>query len=230
MELQADAQQVTPITVPTPLLPPPNDLYVSPQQYHLLLQQGIVLRNVRHKLFTQSLPPPDPGGKATHSFGSQVDLELSTDAGNTFRPMRAPASVTVSLEHRSTDADGTQTYDTEMLQLDIQGGDLPPNIMIRESPTLASLGSTAVTPVSDSASSATGFTAGARVSSAVVMAISSARTLARDRPSRNRQKGRLIGTADMVGDRGLGHAREARAGALGSHALHADPGAFEQQE
>ena len=45
MELTTDAQQVAPITAPTPLLPPPTDLYVSPQQYHILLQQGIVIRN-----------------------------------------------------------------------------------------------------------------------------------------------------------------------------------------
>jgi len=144
VELQTDAQQVTPITLPTPLLPPPNDLYVSPQLYHILLQNGIVIRNVRHKLFTQSLPPPQPGVKETHSFGSQVDLELSQDGGNTFRAMRAPAQVSVSLELRSTEADGTQTYDTEMLQLDIQGGDLPAGLMIRESPTLPSKGSTAI--------------------------------------------------------------------------------------
>jgi hypothetical protein len=31
-------------------------------------------------------------------------------------------------------------YDTEMLQLDIQGGQMPPGVMIRESPTKQSLG------------------------------------------------------------------------------------------
>ena len=46
------------------MLPPPTDLYVSPQLYHILLQNGIVIRNVRHKFFTQSLPPPEPGFKA----------------------------------------------------------------------------------------------------------------------------------------------------------------------
>ncbi|MEY2409114.1 MAG: hypothetical protein QOF48_1784 [Verrucomicrobiota bacterium] len=149
VELRDDPRVTTPIVAPTPLLPPPVDLYVSPQQYHILLSQGIVVRNVRHKLFTQSLPPPVPGVKVTHDFGSQVDLEMSMDNGATFRPMRAPAQVSVSLQHRSNSTDGTQVYDTEMLQLDIRGGDLPAGVMLRESPTRASMGGTAVTPTPD---------------------------------------------------------------------------------
>jgi hypothetical protein len=37
-------------------------------------------------------------------------------------------------------------YDTEMLQLDISGGNLPAGMMLRESPTLASTGKTAIQP------------------------------------------------------------------------------------
>ena len=37
-------------------------------------------------------------------------------------------------------------YDTEMLQLDISGGNLPQNMKLRESPTLASTGKTAIQP------------------------------------------------------------------------------------
>jgi hypothetical protein len=40
-------------------------------------------------------------------------------------------------------------YDTEMIQLDISGGSLPPGVRLRESPTLASTGKTAVQPTPD---------------------------------------------------------------------------------
>lgn len=45
-------------------------------------------------------------------------------------------------------AGATEIYDTEMFQMDISGGNLPAGVMIRESPTLASAGGLALTPVS----------------------------------------------------------------------------------
>src|SRR6185436_17345083 len=88
--LRKDPRTVPPIPAPTPLLPPPNDLYISPAQYHILTAQGIVIKDIRHKFFTDSQPPPTPGGSNTHTFGSQVDMMLSTDGGATFNPVRAP--------------------------------------------------------------------------------------------------------------------------------------------
>ena len=41
----------------------------------------------------------------------------------------------------------TGTFQTEMLSLDLQGGGLPPGVMIRESPTLQSTGQTTITPI-----------------------------------------------------------------------------------
>ena len=43
-----------------------------------------------------------------------------------------------------SDVDGTEIFDTEMVQLNIVGGDLPPGAMIRESPTANSRGGTAI--------------------------------------------------------------------------------------
>ena len=43
---------------------------------------------------------------------------------------------------------GFTFYDTELLQLDISGGNLPPGMLLRESPTLASTGKTAISPAS----------------------------------------------------------------------------------
>ena len=144
VELRGDPTLVTPIKTSTTLLPPPNDLYISPAQFHVLFAQGIVIRDVKHRFFTQSLPPPPQGGPAqTHHFDSQVDMEVSMNGGLTFQRMRAPAAVDVQVSPRSN-WDGTDVYDTEMLALNIQGGDLPLGVMLRESPTLRSLGGTAI--------------------------------------------------------------------------------------
>lgn len=149
VEVQRDPTTVPPMPAPTNLLPPPNHFYVSPAQYHALYAQGIIIRDVRHKLFTRSLPPPPLGaGPQTHTFDSQVDMQVSMDGGQTWRPMRAPAAVQVLVTPRSM-MDGMDVFDTEMLALNLQGGDLPPGTMIRESPTRRSEGGTAIQSLPD---------------------------------------------------------------------------------
>ena len=148
VELAVDPTLIPPIPAPTKLLPPPNDLYVSPALFHVLFAQGIIIRDVKHRFFTNSLPAPPLGQSQTHTFDSQVDMEVSIDGGQTFRPTRAPAAVTVRLSH-ARDEGTTQIFDTEMLQLDIQGGDLLPGVMLRESPSKQSLGGTAIIPIAD---------------------------------------------------------------------------------
>ena len=143
VELQRDVTTVPAITVPSNLLPPPNDLYISPAQFHVRFANGIIIRDIRHSFFTRSLPPPPPGVPQIHEFGSQVDYQISTDRGLSFRHGRSPAPVVVQLSQQSDDGDA-QIYDTEMLQLDLQGGDLPPNTILRESPTRQSTGGTAI--------------------------------------------------------------------------------------
>lgn len=143
VELRSDVQLVKPIPAATGLLPPPNDAYISPEQFHILAAQGIVTKDVRHSLFTHSPLPPTTGSRLTHQFDSQVDLMLSQDGGQTFRPVRAPASVAVAVEAIGSSASGL--YDTEVLALSIQGGGLPVGMMIRESPTLPSRGSVSIT-------------------------------------------------------------------------------------
>ena len=46
----------------------------------------------------------------------------------------------------STDSGSTRYFNTEMLSLNIQGGGLPAGVMVRESPSKASLGRTSMTP------------------------------------------------------------------------------------
>ena len=134
---------------PSPNLPPPGQ-YVSPQQWHAYYAQGIVIRNASHNRFTQSQPPPPPGGTQVHSFGSQVQLEISMDGGNTFQPASAPASVSARVTSTQDEGD-TRFFETEMLSLDIQGGTLPNGVMVRESPSKQSLGRTSIRMVNDPA-------------------------------------------------------------------------------
>ena len=56
----------------------------------------------------------------------------------------APAAINVTYDHMEGD---TKFYDTELMGLTISGGGLAPNIMLRESPTLASTGQTKVTDI-----------------------------------------------------------------------------------
>ena len=127
-------------------LPPFNGVYVTPAMWHASFASGIVIRDVRHRAFTASVTPPALGADVTHSFGSQVEMDVSTDNGGTWTRATAPAGVSAFIHH-SLDAGGVESYDTEMLNLSAAGGGLPSGIQIRESPTRAGTGSTTVRAV-----------------------------------------------------------------------------------
>lgn len=154
VEMHNDPANVTPVSEPTTLLPPPNGAYVSPQQWHALYAQGIVIRDVSHKFFTQTLPPPSVGGTNVENFNSQLDLQVSTDGGSTFSSVRVAAPVTVTVASHGSGSSGL--YDTEMTSLSLSGG-LPGGIMIRESPTLRSYGQTEIKPQTDGTYRVTSF-------------------------------------------------------------------------
>ena len=105
------------------------------------------LSQPQHSMFTSCDPPPPAGSGATtvHSFGSTVRA-TATSAGGTIMQIQAPAQVTVRMTDAGPNGSGGEMYQTEMLQLDIQNGSLPPGVMIRESPTLQSTGQTNIKP------------------------------------------------------------------------------------
>ena len=140
MELQGTPPPV--IVRPVPDLPPDTSHYVNPFDNLLMYANGVLVRKVSHRNFTNNQPPPPPGPPQQHSFGSDVHMEVSMDGGMTWDPQQAPATVMVLVTNT-----GTQVYDTEMLSLDISGGTLPPGVHLRESPTRASLGRTSITPL-----------------------------------------------------------------------------------
>ena len=133
------------IFFPTPNLPPPAGVYISPALYHQLYANGIIISNISHSKFTQSTPPPPVGGSQVHAFGSSVEMEISSDGGQTFQKYVTPCNSSVQVTH--VPGGPPDQFDNQMLQLDISGGGLPPGVMIRESPTLASTGKTTIRQV-----------------------------------------------------------------------------------
>jgi hypothetical protein len=143
------------VFVPSPVcLPPPgNNAYL--QEMHT--QYGPVeLSNATHKNFLSCffvLNISQIGDSAFHTFGSTVTgiIKISNPPPNppTIFTILVPADVTVKLvlDSIGISPNGSQVryFSTEMIQLEIVGGNLPPCAHIRESPTEYSLGLTTVT-------------------------------------------------------------------------------------
>lgn len=132
--------------VPSNCLPPGNSSYAG--SFHAKYGTGpgaLILMNPVHHMFSSCDPPPKPGPpgqSTTHEFDSEVMGHFSM-AGSPPIPFAAPAKVKVTVTFAGHDKGGVTVFDTEMLQLDISGGTLPPAVKIRESPSLKSTGKTA---------------------------------------------------------------------------------------
>jgi PEP-CTERM motif len=88
--------------------------------------------------------PPDPGGGGSFSAMSFFDVFVDvTLDGNHY----SANGVGHFSDNGADNLPSTSTFNTEMLQLDISGGGLPAGVEIRESPTLASPGTTMVTDI-----------------------------------------------------------------------------------
>ncbi len=130
---------------PTPVLPPPGVSYNTilgalPLRY----ANGLITRNYRHRLLTNTITPPPLGAGQTYSaLGTEILFDYSANGGLNFQSARALANVSLLITH-SEDAGGIQHYDTEMLSLTFTGGDLPPGVSFRESPTRRSTGQTTI--------------------------------------------------------------------------------------
>ncbi len=121
---------------------PPNHKYVEPGP---ILYGPISVTNILHFGFVgPCLSPPKLGDPVlSEIFQSRVSGVVNF--GNNSQSFIAPAQVEVSVAFNHMSGD-TRFFDTEMLQLDISGGTLG-GAIIRESPTLRSLGQTAITDI-----------------------------------------------------------------------------------
>jgi hypothetical protein len=110
---------------------------------------GVVVMNVQLVPSTgaASYAPPAPGSTVIGDSFFDIFADVSLDGGATFGPMAASGPATVRITGTGL-VGGIRSFDTEMLQLNISGGTLPGGVMLRESPTLASLGGHSITQVS----------------------------------------------------------------------------------
>jgi hypothetical protein len=144
VELKVDPALVAAAPAPRTVLPMPNGQYISPAAWHQLYQSGIVIKDIRHKLFTDWMEPPTFGYTNTHTFNSQLDFQLSQDGGLSFTAARVPnATMTVKISN-VRGFQGRSTYETEVTQLDISGGDLPQMVHVRLSTNNPTTGGTSM--------------------------------------------------------------------------------------
>jgi hypothetical protein len=137
---------------PANSLPPLDGCYIKIKKTLFFNVPGfglVRLRDIIHDRFTSSNPPPPPvrGSTTTHTFGSFVRGIVVLPDGTT-SPIDAPAQSTVEVTSAGQE-NNTQRFETEMLQLDISGGNLPPGFMIRVSPTQRSFGGTSIKDLSN---------------------------------------------------------------------------------
>jgi hypothetical protein len=105
----------------------------------ILYPAGILIRNFALRDLTHFNYLPPPAMSQIYPFSCTADFEISYDGGATWGRATAPGTNTARVTH-TTDVGLDSFFDTEMLAISISGGDLPAGVMIRESPTLASLG------------------------------------------------------------------------------------------
>ena len=144
--IRIEGMQSTPARVFTSkLLPPDGVLRSPPGGMALACATGVHIKDGRITRSSRGgVLPPAPGASRTVGDKATAEFLLSMDNGQTFKPVRAPAFFRYELENVLVSG-LTTTFDTEMLALDISGGrQLPPGVMIRESPTRKSMGKMSV--------------------------------------------------------------------------------------
>jgi hypothetical protein len=127
----------------SPLVPPTDGVYLSPQdvhaQYDVVPGLQVILKDIQHTGFTNIVRTPVIGG-TNETFDSIVLGNVSINGGP-FNAISLFGPVQVFLF--GYNPGDTGTFDTEMLSMSLQsvGG----SVMIQESPTQQSKGKTTIT-------------------------------------------------------------------------------------
>ena len=130
------------------LLPSPS--YSSTDQVAFQTPGGTYQIDSFFDIFTEldRVQPPPVGGAQVDSF-FDIFTEISLEVpGSTTAIRESPTRQSIGFTDNSSSLPPDQrAIDTEMLQLDLSGGTMPPGVMIRESPTKQSLGRTSITDI-----------------------------------------------------------------------------------
>ena len=134
MSNAAHAYDSSDTRVPSPSYHSTNSVTYGGGQYHI-----DSFFDVFTELQRTPGPPLSQGQHADSFFDVFADFSLSGAGIAAVCCRESPTKQTLRLNGLPPGVP-YEGYDTEMLQLDIQGGQLPPGVMIRESPTKQSLG------------------------------------------------------------------------------------------
>jgi hypothetical protein len=134
------------VNAPSTALPPiiPEGVYLSPSDVHAKYAGPaleVVLSMIEHQPFA-ALPPENFPDGERHHFDSNLHGQVSINGGP-LQPIFMTGPVTTIAYGRSPGPGQLGTFDVEMLSMSLTGG----GVMIRESPTKASLGKTSVSDI-----------------------------------------------------------------------------------
>ena len=136
-------------------LPPIGGVYLGENVHQIYggAALAFLLSLPTHRDFILHELPQQQGLDQMEFFTSMLDANLEVFVNGISQgvnPITTMGSVQTVVHNRYNGPNSeilTGTFQTEMLQLDLQGGGLPPGVMIRESPTLQSLGQTKITDI-----------------------------------------------------------------------------------
>ena len=126
-------------------LPTPGGQYVLPAlAYQTGPPQGVLIAGNTIGGFSASSPPPAAGQQLVQNFTAQANVRISLDGGATFTDAAGTVAARMNVTRSTINWGDTSYYDAELVQLDVTG--LPQGVLLRESPTLASMGRLSITP------------------------------------------------------------------------------------
>lgn len=106
-----------------------------------------------HGNFTNAVAPPAvQGGTVTSDYFATFEGELVLSPPLVRAAITHPLTVQAHMVERITLAetqDATRRFDTELLTFELGGSAMPDGVLVRESPSVASMGRTTITNLSD---------------------------------------------------------------------------------
>ncbi len=124
--------------------PPEGQLSSASGSPPVSFSQTTQLENLLVSTNPSSSPLPPLGSSSTQTVSLNfTKISFSFDGGVTKTDYSATGEMQIRLSHVA-DVGGTRVFDTEMIMMNLSGGTLPGGVMVRESPTKASLGRTSL--------------------------------------------------------------------------------------
>jgi hypothetical protein len=144
LALSTQAFAVGGVNTPNPGLPPTAGSYMASLAVFHSIYGPAIVQQAAHKGFTNIMISTTPSGDEIENFDSMLDAMVSVGAAP---PVPVLMTGPVSTLVLGKAGHVTGTFDTEMLSMSLTGMTPLGPIMIRESPTLPSLGKTSISDI-----------------------------------------------------------------------------------